>query len=204
MPADPLAPTHPRPNRLPWVLAGLAAIVVMVALFLLLDPFGDEELSRAEFLAQGDEICVEAHEAFTDLQDQTPATAREAVDLTEQLINIAEDERDEIDDLNGPSELDDEVDAYLSGRQEGIDLLHRGLDAAEDDDGQTYAASQAKVAAQQLERLELAEAVGFTECSRPLVDREELARQAEPPATSDPTAPPTVANPPGFPSPGEN
>jgi hypothetical protein len=204
MPADPLAPTHPRPNRLPWVLAGLGAIAVMVALFLLLDPFGDEEISRAEFLAQGDEICAEAHEAFTELQAETPATAREAVDLTEQLINIAEDERDEIDDLNGPSELDDEVDAYLSAREDGIELLRRGLDAAEDNDGQAYAASQSKVAAQQLERLELAEAVGFTECSRPLIDREELARQSEPPATSDPTAPPTVPNPPGIPSSGGN
>src|SRR5918996_1493324 len=189
MPADPLAPTHPRPNRLPWVLAGLGVIAVMVALFVLLDPFGDEEVSRAEFLAQGDEICAEAHEAFTELQAETPATAREAVDLTEQLVNIAEDERDEIEDLNGPSDLDDEVDAYLSARQEGIDLLHHGLDAAEDNDGQTYAASQAKVAAQQLERLERAEAIGFDACSRPLVNREELARQAKPPATSDPTAP---------------
>jgi hypothetical protein len=197
MPADPLAPTQPRPNRLPWVLAGFGVIVVMVALYLLLDPFGDEELSRAEFLAQGDEICTEAHEAFSALQSETPATAREAVDLTEQLINIAEDERDEIDDLNGPSDLDDEVEAYLSAREEGIDLLDRGLDAAEEDDGETYAASQAKVAAQQLERRELAEAVGFTDCSRPLVGREELARQAEPPLGSDPSAPPTVANPPG-------
>ena len=204
MPADPLAPTHPRPSRLPWVLAGVGVIAVMVALFLLLDPFGDEELSRAEFLAQGDEICADAHEAFAELQGKTPATAGEAVDLTEQLINIAEDERDEIDDLNAPGDLDDEVDVYLSARQEGIDLLHRGLDAAEDDDGQEYAASQAKVAAQQLERLELAEAVGFEECSRPLVDREELARQAKAPASSDPAAPPTVANPPGFPSSGEN
>ncbi len=185
------------------MLAGLAVIVATVALFLLLDPFGDEELSRAEFLAEGDEICTEAHDAFTELQDKTPATAREAVDLTEQLINVAEDERDAIDELNGPSDLDDEVDEYLSARQEGIDLLDRGLDAAEADDGDTYAASQAKVAAQQVERLKLALAVGFTECSRPLVDREELARQAEPPAGSDPSAPPTVANPPGFPSSGE-
>jgi hypothetical protein len=204
MPADPLAPTHPRPNRLPWALAGLGVLAVMAALFLLLDPFGDEELSRAEFLDEGDEICTEAHEAFTELQDKTPATAREAVDLTQQLINIAEDERGEIDDLNGPSDLDDELDAYLSAREEGIDLLHRGLDAAEADDGSAYAASQAKVAAQQLKRLDLAEAVGFTECSRPLVDRSELARQAESPAANDPAAPPTVANPPGFRSPGEN
>jgi hypothetical protein len=204
MPADPLAPTHPRPRRLPWVLAGIGVIVVMAALFLLLDPFGDEELSRAEFLSQGDEICTEAHEAFTDLQDETPATAREAVDLTDQLIGIAEDERDEITELNAPSDLDAKVDAYLTARDEGIDLLHRGLDAAEGDDGAAYAAAQAKLASQQLERRDLAEAVGFTECSAPLIKREELARQSEAPLSSDPTAPPTVSNPPGFPSSGEN
>jgi hypothetical protein len=202
-PGDPLAPTHPRPKRTAWIAGGVGVVVVLVALFLLLDPFA-EELSREEFLAQGDEICTEAHEAFTDLQAEPPATAREAADLTGQLINISEDERDEIDDLNGPSDLDDEVDAYLSGREEGIDQLHRGLDAAESDDAQGYAAAQAKVAAQQMERLRLAQEVGFTECSRPLSDREELARQAELPPPADPTAPPTVANPPGFPSSGEN
>lgn len=186
------------------MLAGAGAIAVTVALFLLLDPFGDEELSRADFLSQGDEICVEARDAFTELQAQTPATAREAVDLTDQLIGISEDEQDELSELNGPSDVDEAMGAYLSRRQEGIDELHRGLDAAEADDGQAYASAQAKVAAQQLERLDLARAVGFTECSRPLVERAELARQAEPPSSSDPSAPPTVANPPGFPSSGEN
>jgi hypothetical protein len=176
----------------------------MVALFLLLDPFGDDELSRAEFLSQGDEICAEARDAFTELQDEAPATAREAVDLTDQLVSISEDEQDELSELNGPGDLDDAMDAYLERREAGIDELRRGLDAAEADDGPAYASAQAKVADQQLERLELAQAVGFNECSRPLVDRSELARQAEPPSGSDPSAPPTVANPPGFPSSGEN
>lgn len=176
---------------------------VLVALFLLLDPFGDE-LSRQEFLAQGDEICAEAHGAFTDLQDETPGTAAQAADLTGQLVNIAEDERDEIDDLEGPEDLEGEVDAYLSAREEGIDQLQRGLDAAEDADAGAYADAQAKLAAAQLKRQRAAQEIGFRECSRPLVDREELARQAEPPPSTDPTAPPTVANPPGFPSSGEN
>jgi hypothetical protein len=202
-PADPLAPTHPRPRRTAWIAGAVGVVAVLVALFLLLDPFADE-LSREEFLAQGDEICTEAHEAFTDLQDEPPTTSRDAADLTGQLINISEDERDEIDDLDGPDDIEAEVDTYLSGREEGIEQLHRGLDAAEDDEAQSYAAAQAKVAANQLERLRLAQAVGFTECSRPLTDREELERQAEPPASTDPTAPQTVANPPGFPSSGEN
>jgi hypothetical protein len=170
-PSDPLAPTHPRGRRFGWIAAGVALIGVLVAVFLLLDPSGGEELSREEFLAEGDEICAEAREAFTELQANVPTTAREAVDLTGQLVNISED---------APSELE-EVDVYLSAREEGIELLRRGLDAAEDDDGQAYASAQARVAAQQTKRLELARAVGFTGCSRPIVDRSELARQAQPP-----------------------
>jgi hypothetical protein len=179
-PSDPLAPTHPRGRRFGWIVAGVALIGVLVAVFLLLDPSGGEELSREEFLAEGDEICAEAREAFTELQANVPTTAREAVDLTGQLVNISEDEQDELRELNAPSELE-EVDVYLSAREEGIELLRRGLDAAEDDDGQAYASAQARVAAQQTKRLELARAVGFTECSRPIVDRSELARQAQPP-----------------------
>jgi hypothetical protein len=202
-PADPLAPTHPRPRRATWIAGGIGVAGVLVALFLVLDPFG-EELTREEFLAEGDEICAEAHEAFTDLQAETPATAATAADLTGQLVNIAEDERDEIDDLEGPDDLEGEVDSYLAARDEGIDQLQRGLDAAEDNDAGAYAAAQAKVAAAQLRRQRAAQQIGFRECSRPLVDREELERQAEAPQSTDPTAPPTVSNPPGFPSPGEN
>jgi hypothetical protein len=202
-PADPLAPTHPRPRRPAWIAGALGVVVVLVALYLLLDPLGDE-LTREEVLAQGDEICAEAHEAFTDLQDETPGTAAEAADLTGQLVNIAEDERDEIDDLEGPDDLEAQIDAYLSAREEGIDQLQRGLDAAEDGNAGAYADAQAKVAAAQLKRGRVAREIGFRECSRPLVDRDELARQAEPPQGTDPTASPTVANPPRSSSSGEN
>ena len=181
-PPDPLGPTHPRRRRFGWIVAGVVALIgLLVALFLLLDSSGGEELSREEFLAEGDEICAEAREAFTELQDKVPTTAREAVDLTGQLVNISEDEQGELRELNAPNEVDEQVDAYLSAREEGIELLRRGLEAAEDDDGQAYASAQARVAAQQTQRLELARALGFTECSRPIVDRPELARQAEPP-----------------------
>jgi hypothetical protein len=200
-PGDPLAPTFPRRRRWGWAAAALAVVAVLVALFLLLDPFADE-LSSEEFLSRGDEICTEAHDAFKDLQGEAPTTAAEAAELTGKLIDISEDEVDEIRDLDRPSDLDDEVDSYLAAREDGIELLGDGREAAEDQDAGAYASAQAQVAADQLKRLKLAQAVGFTECSRPLVDREELAREAQPPETPSSSAPPTVANPPGFPSSG--
>jgi hypothetical protein len=200
-PGDPLAPTFPRRRRWGWGAAALGVIAVVVGLFLLLDPFADE-LSAEEFLSRGDEICEEAHDAFKDLQGEPPTTATEAAELTGKLIDISEDEVDEIRDLDRPSDLDDELDAYLAAREDGIDFLRQGKEGAEDQDAQAYAVAQSKVAAEQLKRLKLAQAVGFTECSRPLVAREELAREAESPASPSPSAPPTVANPPGFPSSG--
>jgi hypothetical protein len=127
-----------------------------------------DELSAEELVAQGNEICVEAREAFTDLQPKPPGTAREAADLTEQLIGIAEDELERIDDLQPSADLEDELDAYLEARETGIEYLHDGLEAAENEDITAYADAQAAIADDQVERLKLARAVGFTECSRPL------------------------------------
>jgi hypothetical protein len=163
-------PDEPRKRaRLAIAAAGLVAVVaVVVAVASLLDlgPFADE-LSREELIAEGNEICAEAQAAFADLQADPPTTAREAADLTEQLIGISEDELEEIGDLDAPAELDDELDRYLDARERGIELLRDGLEAARDEDATAYAEAQASVAEDQVERLKLAREVGFTECSRP-------------------------------------
>jgi hypothetical protein len=149
-------------------IAALVGVIVALAALLDLGPFADEELSRAELIAAGDEICERAHEAFVELQDDQPRTAREAHDLTDQLVGIAEDERDEVADLDGPDDVDELVDRYLEARDEGIDALRAGRDAADDDDADAYSRAQAELASAQDERRRLARRVGFRECSRPL------------------------------------
>lgn len=188
-----------RLNRAGLALAALALAGVVLALLALLDiwPFNDAELTEAEFIAQGDEICREAHDEFLDLQESTPRTPSDAEELTETLIEVAEEERDAIADLREPDSLSDQVERYLEVRDEGIDLLREGLAAAEDADTEAYEELQAEVAATQLDpRYEIAGEIGFQECSKPLVSRGELRRDAEPPGPSDPDAPPTVNNPP--------
>ena len=84
------------------VLAGLGAVVVILfALGAIFDlgPFEDEELSPAEFIGRGDQICKEAHDAFVELQASPPQTSREAADLNERLASIADDEREELAEL---------------------------------------------------------------------------------------------------------
>jgi predicted transcriptional regulator len=178
-------------------LAALAlAAVVVLAILLDLGPFADEELSEAEFLAGGDEICRQAHADFADLQGSPPRTAAEAAALTDELLAISREELDAIRDLDAPASLERSLRRYLSAREQGIAELRAGLEAAEEGDAFAYAEAQAAVASGQVERLELAREVGFSDCSRVLFGRDQLAEDAERPVETDPSAPPTIENPP--------
>lgn len=185
-------------SRLGWIALGALGVAVLVALSILLDlgPFADEELSEAEFLARGDEICAQAHADFEGLQGSPPRTANEAAALTEELIGISRDELDAISGLDAPASLDLPLDRYMVAREDGISELREGLRAAGDGDAFAYADAQAKVAAKQLDRLQLAQRVGFQECSSVLFGRDQLEADAQPPLNTDPSAPPTVNNPP--------
>jgi hypothetical protein len=182
-----------------WLIGGVAAAALLIGLAIALDvgPFADdEELSEGEFLARGDEICREAHEEFESAQKQSPTTASEAADLTGDLIDISQSEVDQIRDLNAPASLQRPLQRYLDAREEGIAQLQKGLDAAEKSDAFAYGDAQAKVAADQVHRLQLAKEVGFKECSRVLFGRDQLGADSEPPVSSSLNAPPTVNNPP--------
>jgi hypothetical protein len=104
---------------------------VVVVLFPLLDigPFAEEELTAEAFVAQGDEICARAHDEFPELQDRPPRTPSDAAELTGGLIDVAEEERGAIADLNAPESLADPVARYLEARDRGIDLLREGQEA---------------------------------------------------------------------------
>jgi hypothetical protein len=190
----------PPSNRIGVILSVAALLGVLVALAALLDvgPFADDELTVEEFIAQGDEICSRAHDEFLDLQDGVvPRTPGDAAELTGALIEVAEEERDAIADLSEPETLSARVDRYLEARERGIEILDEGRAAADDADPSEYARLQAELAATQIDpRFEIAGEIGFVECSKPLVDRDELRRQAEEPVATDPSAPPTVSNPP--------
>ena len=188
-----------RSNRSGLALAIAALLGVLVALAALLDlgPFSDDELTVEQFIAQGDEICREAHSEFLDLQDSPPRTPSDAAELTGGLIEVAEEERDAISDLREPESLSNEVARYLEARDRGIEVLRDGLAAAEDADAAAYEELQARLASTQLDpRYEIAGDIGFKECSKPLLGRAELEGDAELPASSNPNAPPTVNNPP--------
>jgi hypothetical protein len=149
--------------------ATLAALVLGPVALAGCGPFGDEEeLSRAEFIARGDEICKRGREQYLELQKDPPQSAGEAAELTRSLIEITENEIDDLRGLNAPLDSEDELEDYLESREAGLRVLEQGLAAAEDEDSGAYAEAQAQIARQQVDRARLAEKVGFRECSRPL------------------------------------
>jgi hypothetical protein len=150
-------------------VAGLLGVLLALMALLDIGPCAEEELTRAEFLAQGDEICARAHDEFLELQARAPLTPSDAAELTGGLIEVAEEERDAIGDLSEPEELREPVDRYLEARDRGIELLREGQAAAEDADPAAYEELQAELASGQRDpRYRLAREIGFEECSKPL------------------------------------
>jgi len=124
-------------------------------------------LTKAEFVAQADQICKQAREKFLAAQPGPPSNPQQAAALQEVLIGTSENELSEIRSLDAPADVEPALDRYLRAREEGIALLKKGLEAAQNEDLSAYTAAQRQIAADQVKRLHLAQAVGFTECSRP-------------------------------------
>jgi hypothetical protein len=126
-----------------------------------------EPLTKQELIAQGDAICRQALEKFRQLQQNPPTTAEDAATLTQELIDITETELAQLRDLKPPASIQSSLDAYLKALETNIAVLKQGLKAAQQNDAPGYAKAQAKTVSQQVQRLSLARAVGFKECSRP-------------------------------------
>ena len=157
-----------RPAVVAAGVLGLLAVIVALAALLDLGPFEDEEkasLSKADFIAKGDEFCEHAHDQFAELQNKPPNSAEGAVALTQDLVEISEKELSQIRALNAPPQVQEALDRYLRAREQGIAVLKRGVQAAEERNARAYANAQAEIAAGQVHRLKLAQAVGFSECS---------------------------------------
>jgi hypothetical protein len=174
----------PRTHRTGLAAGIIGAVVALavVAFILNLGPFADGDLTAAEFAEQGDELCAQAHDEFLDIQSSTPRTPAEAEAQVEALIEVATQERESLADLEAPASVKGDLDAYLEDREKGIELLRDGLEAARADNPAAYEAAQARLASQQMGRQAAAQRLGFSECSAPLVGKDELESQAQPPA----------------------
>lgn len=126
-----------------------------------------DSLTKAKFLAAGDAICADGQRRFADARKNPPTTPASAAAFAQQLITITEDELGRLRDLSAPAAVQTNLDRYLKAVEQNIATLKQGLKAAEQNDVTGYQKAQAKTAQQQVQRLELARAVGFRQCSVP-------------------------------------
>ena len=110
--------------RLPMILAGLLAALVLIAA-----GCGDDEestpLTKEEFIAQADAICVAgdeeinaaAEEQFGDLTKEPPVEEQEAF-LADVVASSYAERTEEISALTPPEEDAEEVDALVASLEE--------------------------------------------------------------------------------------
>lgn len=110
--------------RLPTILAGLLAALALIAA-----GCGDDEestpLTKEEFIAQADAICVAgdeeinaaAEEQFGDLTEEPPVSEQEAF-LADVVASSYAERTEEIGALTPPEEDAEEVDALMASLEE--------------------------------------------------------------------------------------
>ena len=126
---------------------------------------GKEQVSAAELVQNGDQICRDEQSKFNQIQAQPPANASDAADQTKDLVTAAEDANSSLDDLEPPDALKDSYENYLDARDRAIDQIKRGQDAAENQDSRAYGAAQAAVVNSAPQRRKLAASLGLKVCS---------------------------------------
>jgi hypothetical protein len=127
---------------------------------------GKQQVTAAELTQKADQACQEEQNRFREIQATPPANASEAADQTKALVDAAESTSSAINDLEPPDELRTQFDTYLNARDQAIDQMKKGQDAAENQDSRAYGAAQSAVTKGAPHRKKLAGSLGFKVCSR--------------------------------------
>jgi len=87
---------------------------------------GDDNLTKAEFLKQGNAVCKKGNDQIDKVANQTfgkkhPSQAKLNSFATDTLIPVVQTEIDGISDLNPPSADEDQVNAIVDEAQAALD-----------------------------------------------------------------------------------
>jgi hypothetical protein len=126
---------------------------------------GDDQVSAAQLVQKGDQICRDEQGEFSQIQAHPPANASEAADQTKALAKTAESANSQLADLEPPDALRSPFETYLSARERAVEAMKRGEDAAENQDSRAYGAAQGAVVHTAPQRKKLAVSLGFKVCS---------------------------------------
>jgi hypothetical protein len=122
------------------------------------------QVSAAELVQKADDICRDEQAKFNRIQAHPPANASIAADQTKELANVTDAASSDLSDLEPPDQLSAPYEAYLKARDDALDELKKGEDAADNQDSAGYSAAQTAVAKSAPRRQKLAAAVGLKVC----------------------------------------
>lgn len=143
--------------------------IVAIAILLAVGGCGGSAgpVSSGELVDQADELCSAEQRRFDEIQQRPPATAEDAVEQTEELLEVAAETQEGLEEIEPPSDLSRAYERYLEARRRGqLELIDRGREAAERHDRVSYGSAQDKSIEAGRERRRLARAVGLEVCGR--------------------------------------
>jgi hypothetical protein len=143
------------------VPAGLLLVALMVGC-----GGGKEQVTAAELVQKGDQICREEQSKFTEIQAAPLVNASDGADQAQALHDVAKDSIDNLRHLEPPGPQQDAYNSYLDAKENTLQYFDQGKEAADNGDGSGYAAAEAAVARGAPERARLARALGFKACSQ--------------------------------------
>ena len=104
---------------------------------------GEDRLSQEEFVEQGNAICAAgtarqekaAEAAFGDASAEDPPSEEEFVAfIRESIIPDLERQFDELDDLNPPEDVEDDLDEGLAAARKAVDTAKENPDSMLEED----------------------------------------------------------------------
>lgn len=109
--------------------AALATVLVLVAV----GCGGDDSLSRAEWAAQANAICLETLKQVEALG--RPSTSDDYLRVTPDANELGREAIDRLRELKAPGEIADDAEAMIDGYENTVeqqDIVYRGLRAQRD------------------------------------------------------------------------
>jgi hypothetical protein len=149
-------------RRWKWIACSLPVVAVAAAGC----GGGPQQVSAAELVQKGDDVCRDLQGQFAEIQSQPPANAPDAADQAGRLLDVADEAQSELRDLEPPEDIRADYDHYLDTRDQVNDLLKKGEEAAKEQDGNGYGRAQEEASAGAPERQMLASGLGFKVCSQ--------------------------------------
>ncbi|MEX2194404.1 MAG: hypothetical protein WD844_03885 [Thermoleophilaceae bacterium] len=139
------------------------ALIVLVPL-LVLAGCGDDGVSREDYIADADALCERLNEQIEDVNQPRPTNLGELRELLDDAIEVTREGIAELEELDPPEEVDDDVDDFLDSARDQEQLLENARDAGSFEEGGQILRERLPPVAEA--RRDAAEEIGFEECGR--------------------------------------